>query len=114
MSEQEIVQLKNISENNDDSDKASGSDLTPFWSYLATSQGHEIAHRVVDFVEDIKKIGLNKHSSHQSLETAAKYFIIAFVVIAVSGLSYFGKLDSTTGMLFGTIVGYFFGQKNEK
>lgn len=86
-------------------------DFTSFWEYLKTPQGHEVASRVVGIFDDIKKLSLSRTSSHRSLETVAKYIIIGLVVIAVAGLSYLEKLDPTTGMLFGTIVGYFFGRK---
>lgn len=113
MKENEVVNLK-AQDTGADATEEEEWDLTPFWSYLKTPQGHEVAQRVIGIIEDIKKLSLERNSSHKSWDTVAKYSIIAAVVVAVGLLSYFEKLDPTTGMLFGTIVGYFFGKKEEK
>lgn len=106
MSGNEVVQL-----NKEQAAPEDEIDLSPFFAYLKTPQGHEVAKNVIGFMNDIKKLTLDRSSSHFWLETIAKYSVIAIVVAAVTYLSSQGKLDTTTGMLFGTIVGYFFGQK---
>lgn len=82
----------------------------PLWEYLQTDRGHETASRVIAIVEDIKKLGLETTSKHLTLETYARYALVALTIAAAATLSWFGKIDSATGALFGTIVGYFLGK----
>ena len=86
-------------------------DVGPFFSYLESEKGHEIASRTLKIIEDIKKATLENTYSHASFEKWLQVLIIAMVIAASSVLTYFGKFDSTIGVLFGTLVGYLFGKK---
>lgn len=86
-------------------------DWQPFLAYLKSPQGHEIATRLLSVIEDVKKTTLEKTTSHATFEKWLQAGIIAVVVIASSLLSYFGKFDTSLGVLFGTLVGYIFGKK---
>ncbi len=87
------------------------SELQPFLNYLQSEQGHEIASRVLKIIEDVKKATLEKTTSHATFEKWLQAGIVVVVVGAASGLSYFGKFDTSLGVLFGTLVGYIFGKK---
>ena len=86
-------------------------DLSPFFSYLTTPQGHEISSRVLGIFEDIKKSALEHTSKHSITEKWIQATIILSVVLASSVLAHFGKFDSSMGVLFGTLVGYLFGKR---
>jgi hypothetical protein len=86
-------------------------DVGPFLAYLESDKGHELASRTLKIIEDIKKATLEHTSSHAKFEKWLQVLIIAIVVVASSTLTYFGKFDSTVGVLFGTLVGYLFGKK---
>ena len=81
-------------------------------AYLMTPQGHEIAGRVIGIFEDLKKAALSHGASNAKLEKILQIVIVVTVVVAASSLAAMGKLDSTVGVLFGTLVGYVFGKKN--
>ena len=86
-------------------------DISPFLYYLESKNGHELASRVLAIFEDIKKATLDNASSHAKFEKWLQAVIVVVVVGAASTLTYFGKFDSTLGVLFGTLVGYLFGKK---
>lgn len=86
-------------------------DFGPFFQYLSTANGHEIASKVVGIIDDIKKVTLAQSSSHAKLETSLKILVILAVIAAASLLTFWDKLSPTTGVLFGTLVGYIFGKK---
>lgn len=87
-----------------------GIDLSPFLDYLQSSEGHEIASRVVGIVEDVKKVALEKSYSHAKFNRWMEAAVIVAVVGAVVLLSVLEKLNPTVGMLLGSVVGYFFGR----
>lgn len=86
-------------------------DLSPLFEYLKTDKGHELASRIVGIVEDIKKATLEKSSTHAIFEKWLQAAVIIVVVAAASILSYFGKFETSVGVLFGTLVGYIFGKR---
>lgn len=86
-------------------------DIGPFLAYLESEKGHEIASRSLKIIEDIKKATLETSSSHAKFEKWLQVTIIVIVIVSSSVLTYFGKFDSTLGVLFGTLVGYLFGKK---
>ena len=86
-------------------------DIGPFLYYLESEKGHELASRILAIFEDIKKATLDNTSSHAKFEKWLQAVIIVVVVGDASTLTYFGKFDSTLGVLFGTLVGYLFGKK---
>jgi hypothetical protein len=86
-------------------------DVSPFFEYLKTPQGHEVTTRVLQVVEDIKKATLDKSASHAISERWLQGIIIVIVILATSILSYLGKFETSVGVLFGTLVGYIFGRR---
>jgi hypothetical protein len=88
-----------------------GVDLSPLIEYLKTDKGHELASRIVGIIEDIKKATLEKSSAHAIFEKWVQAGVIVVVVVAASLLSYFGKFETSVGVLFGTLVGYIFGRR---
>ena len=86
-------------------------DFSPFLNYLESDKGHEIASRVLVIIEDLKKAGIQTATSHAKFEKLVQVGIISVVVIAASYLTFYGKFDSTIGLLFGSLVGYLFGKK---
>ncbi len=92
------------------SDKDDEIETGPFWAYLATPPGHEVATRVIAIFEDLKRFGMERNAGHQKIETFGKYGLVLAVIIASVFLSMNDKFDSTIGVLFGTLIGYFFGR----
>lgn len=97
-------------------------DFSAFFDYLKSAQGHEIAKRVLTLFEEIKKNTVDRHAEQSRLDKELEHRLkarhqwlqgIVFVVaiLAVSVLTYLGKFDATLGLLFGTLVGFFFGKK---
>lgn len=86
-------------------------DLQTILGYLQSPQGHELTSRLLAVIEDIKKSTLEKNASHATFEKWLQAIIIIVVVTASSTLAYLGKFDASTGVLFGTLVGYIFGKK---
>ena len=86
-------------------------DIGPFLYYLESEKGHELASRFLAIFEDIKKATIQTSTAHAKFEKWLQAGIILVVVGAASVLTYFGKFDSTLGVLFGTLVGYLFGKK---
>jgi|SRR5450830_122701 len=86
-------------------------DFNPFLDYLQTDKGHELASRTIGIVEDVKKAALEKSSSHAIFEKWMQFGVVIVVVLAASILSYFGKFETSVGVLFGTLVGYIFGKR---
>ncbi len=86
-------------------------DIQPVLNYLQSPQGHEIASRVLSIIEDVKKATLEKTTSHAAFEKWLQAGVIVVVIVATSLLSYFGKFETSVGVLFGTLVGYIFGRR---
>jgi hypothetical protein len=95
----------------DTDDEEEEIEFCPFLAYLESERGHELASRLLKIVEDIKKATLENTARHAKFEKWLQVMIILVVVVSSSILTYFGKFDSTIGVLFGTLVGYLFGKK---
>ena len=86
-------------------------DVGPFFWWLSTEKGHEIASKIVSIVDDVKKAALAQSASHARLEIWLKIVVILAVIGAATTLTIFDKFNPTVGVLFGTLVGYFVGRK---
>ena len=95
----------------DDNEEDEQVDISPLVEYLKTDKGHELASRIVGIVEDVKKATIEKASAHGLFEMWLQAGVIVVVVVAASVLSYFGKFETSVGVLFGTLVGYIFGKR---
>lgn len=93
-----------------------------FFDYLKSDQGKELAGRIVTLFEEIKKATLDKNAriaeknvdNIHSFNTRFQIIqaIVYIVVILASGtLAYLDKFSPAVGLLFGTIIGYFFGRR---
>jgi len=96
------------------------SDWSPFIDYLRSPEGHQIASRVVGLIEEIKKATLDKGAIQFQLDHKQKinlYFlqgaVFAIAIISASTLTYYDKFNSPMALLFGTMVGYFFGRRGD-
>lgn len=87
------------------------SDFYPFFDYLQSDKGHEVTSRILRIFEDLKKVAIEKNVSHAKFERIMQVSVISGVVLAASFLTYFGKFDTSVGVLFGTLVGYLFGKR---
>jgi hypothetical protein len=85
-------------------------DFSPFFDYLKTPQGHEVATRVLQIIEDVKKATIDKSHAHAKFERWLQAGVIMLVVVALVILSVFDKLNPTVAVALGSIVGYFFGK----
>ena len=81
-------------------------DLTSFWAYLGTPAGHEVATRIVAIFEALRH-------ALQKTETYLRYGMVLAVIVAAVYLSINDKFDSTIGVLFGTLIGFFFGRNRK-
>jgi hypothetical protein len=98
-------------------------------NYLQSKNGHEIATQVIGLVKEIKhstldrKVEVDKVIAEQTrlqVELMHKHYgrlltlqtiVFALAIVAASFLTYVGKFESPVAILFGTLVGYFFGRK---
>lgn len=85
-------------------------DVSPFFEYLQSPQGHEVASRVIGIIEDVKKATIDKNYSHAKFNRWMEAGVLVVVIIAIVGLSVIDKLNPTVGVLLGSVVGYFFGR----
>ena len=83
---------------------------SPFFEWLQTDKGHEIAGRMMTIIEDLKRRGLEKSSTMAMVEAVGRYAVVIIAIVVAAYLAWHGKLDSTVSMLFGTLVGFFFGK----
>ncbi|MBC8401304.1 MAG: hypothetical protein H8E14_07435 [Candidatus Marinimicrobia bacterium] len=86
-------------------------DLSPFFEYLQSEKGHDLASRIVRIIEDLKKHGITKSTEQWKYGKLYQGLMITVVLCAVVYLTVIGKFDSTVGVIFGTIIGYLFGKK---
>ena len=86
-------------------------DMSPFFQYLSTDKGHEVAKTVLTIIDDIKKATVKHSAGHAKLETWMKIAVILAVIAAATLLTLSDKFNSTVGVLFGTLVGYIYGKK---
>jgi hypothetical protein len=86
-------------------------DVSPFFEYLKTDKGHEVATRVLDIFNDIKQATLAQATTHLRIEKWIQLALILAVVIAATILTLHDKFNPTIGVLFGTLVGYVFGRR---
>lgn len=94
-----------------DVDNEGTGDWDPLFDYLESERGHQLASRVIDIVEDIKKAALEKSAVHATFEIRLQATVIVVVILATSILTYFERFDSSIGVLFGTLVGYIYGKR---
>ncbi len=98
-------------------------------NYLQSENGHEIAKQVVELIKGIKhstldrNVDLDKVNAEQAklqMELLHKHYgrlltlqtiVFTLAIVAASILTYVGKFESPVAILFGTLVGYFFGRK---
>ncbi len=85
-------------------------DVAPFFEYLQSRQGHEVASRVIGIIEDVKKATIDKNYSHAKFNRWMEAGVLVVVIVAIVGLSVIDKLNPTVGVLPGSVVGYFFGR----
>lgn len=79
--------------------------------YLKTEKGHQLASKIIGIVEDLKKAFLNKKASQTAVERWQLAIAITVIVVAVTVLTLFNRLDPSVAILFGTIFGYLIGKK---
>ncbi|PJZ43642.1 hypothetical protein [Leptospira brenneri] len=90
--------------------------------YLMSEPGHEIVKRIISLIEDIKKSTLDKNVELTKINVTNNHkqktylliqqtIVIVLVVIASIYLAVMDKFNPTIGVLFGTLIGYFFGKK---
>ena len=85
-------------------------DFSPFFEYLQSAEGHQIASRIVGLIEDIKKATLDKNYSHATLNRWLEAGVLVVVIGVIAVLSVLNKLNPTVGVVLGSVVGYFFGR----
>lgn len=99
------------------------------FNYLQSTNGHEIAKQVVDLIKGVKhstldrNVELDKVNAEQSrlqTELMHKHYrrlltlqtiVFTLAIVAASFLTFVGKFESPVAILFGTLVGYFFGRR---
>lgn len=86
-------------------------DLSPFWAYMQTEQGHRIAEKLIELFEAGKKSSLLNSGKLAKLDKYLQFFVILAVIVAVTALTYVDKFTPSLGVLFGSLVGYIYGRK---
>lgn len=77
------------------------------FNYIKSQEFQRIVHELISAYTEKNKIEGIKSSRDKKLQ----FVIVTSVIIASSVLSYFGKFDTSLGVVFGTLVGYIFGKK---
>lgn len=85
--------------------------FSPFFAYLETPNGHEVAKQVLEIVRDLKKSTLDKTHTHANWGLWLRTAIFVFVIGAASVLAWSGKLDSTASGFLGVALGYALGSR---
>jgi hypothetical protein len=96
---------------------------SPLFEYLKSEKGHELVSRIVAIIEDVKKVTLDRGAERAKLdlEFARQHrrnlliqqsVIFGMSIVAASLLTYYDKFNSTIGVFFGTLVGYFLARRN--
>lgn len=85
--------------------------FSPFFAYLETPYGHEVAKQVLEIVRDLKKSTLDKTHTHATWGLWLRTGIFVFVIGAASVLAWSGKLDSTASGFLGVALGYALGSR---
>lgn len=85
-------------------------EFVTLYDYLQSPEGHEIASRIVEIVEDTKAATIDKRYIQSKFNRwmDAGFIIIVSSVIIV--LSVTNKLNLTIGLFLGIVIGYFFGR----
>ncbi|MBI3596055.1 MAG: hypothetical protein HY203_02750 [Nitrospirae bacterium] len=88
-------------------------DVYPYsvFEYLDTEKGHQVATRVLDIIDEVKKATIAQKASYARLEKWLQIGIIGVVIVASTVLTLYDKFSPTIGMLFGTLLGYVFGKR---
>lgn len=92
-------------------EREKGLDASPFFEYLRSEKGHELASRIVSVVEDIKKATLDRTARHATLAMRFQVGILLSAIVAVTFLSILEKFTPEIGFVFGALVGYMFGKR---
>ena len=106
---------KKVEEPEEMDEEYQDSALLPFLDYLHSKRGHELANRILDVIEDLKKASLDKNT--KSAITQFKWVTIiqvGTVVLAIGTATYLtiqDKFTTTISLFLGTVIGYFFGRK---
>lgn len=112
-----------MSKTQEEKNKKEIAEPSPFFEYLRSEQGHELVSRIVAIIEDVKKATLDRGAEQAKLdlEFARQHrrnlliqqsVIFGMSIIVASLLTYYDKFNSTVGVFFGTLVGYFLARKN--
>ena len=105
--------MDNEKNNNTPNDEEDDINLSPFFEYLKTENGHQIASKILTIIDDVKKATLSHTTGSIKLFAWHKIIIVALVVVAATILSILDKFNPTIGVLFGTLIGYVFGKNKE-
>jgi uncharacterized membrane protein YjjP (DUF1212 family) len=98
-------------------------DLSPFFKWLGSPQGHEVLSRVLSMFEDIKKVTIDRNAEQAKMDRQfdhllkrrhlyMQWSIFVAAIICASLLTYFDKFNPTLSFFLGTLVGFFFSKKS--
>ncbi len=79
------------------------------FDFLTTPEGREFGKHCLEHITQY----LSNAGQNQRTELWVRAIVILAIIIVVALLTYYGKFDSSTGVLMGTLVGYIFGKKPE-
>ncbi len=87
-------------------------DIAPtVYDYLQTPQGHEIAKRAVELLEQLVKSKVTQDATNLRFDKWLQVIIVVAVVLASAVLAALDKFSPTVGVLLGALVGYVFGKR---
>ena len=82
---------------------------SPIVDYLKSAGGHEVISSLVGVFAAAKK----SDAKHKTYLYVLQGFVFATSIIAASLLTYYDKFNPPMALLFGTMVGYFFGRRGD-
>jgi hypothetical protein len=81
------------------------------FDYLQTPEGHGIAKRVLDIIDELRKAKVAQDATVVRYEKWLQIAIVIAVVGASTVLAVVDKFTPTIGVLFGALIGYVFGKR---
>jgi hypothetical protein len=82
-----------------------------FIEYLQTPQGDGRLGQAIEIYKESSLRNLDATKSNIIFVRLTQAILLLVVIIAASILAYCDKFNPTISLLFGTVVGYFFGKK---
>ena len=83
------------------------------FDYLETSQGHEVAKRLLDILERLANAKTERDAVALRFDKYIQIAIVIGVLVASTTLAIADKFNTAMGLLLGSLVGYVFSRRGK-